>query len=77
MFKIPMNNFDPAGPRLGTLLKIDERGQKSRTTWEWPNICTNIGMFKTLNTQCITLVAPASQTRKHPNNHLARIYIMT
>ena len=36
-----------------------------------------LGMFKTLNSQCITSVAPESQTRKHPNNHLARIYIMT
>ena len=43
MFKIPMHNFDPAGPRLGASLKIDDMGQKSRTTWKWPNICTNIG----------------------------------
>jgi hypothetical protein len=28
---------------LGASLKIDERGQKSRTTWMWPNICMNIG----------------------------------
>ena len=43
MFKIPMHNFDRAGPRLGASSKIDERGQKSRTTWKWPNICRNIG----------------------------------
>ena len=43
MFKIPMHNFDPTGPCMGASLKIDERGQKSRTTWKWPNICTNIG----------------------------------
>ena len=43
MFKIPMNNFDCAGPWLGASLKINERGQKSRTTWKWPNICMNIG----------------------------------
>ena len=43
MFKIPMHNFDRGGPWLGASLKIDERGQKSRTTWKWPNICTNIG----------------------------------
>ena len=43
MFKIPMHNFDPAGPQLGAPLKIDERGQNSRTSWKWPNICTNIG----------------------------------
>ena len=43
MFKIPMHNFDHAGPWLGASSKIDEMGQKLRTTWKWPNICRNIG----------------------------------
>ena len=43
MFKIPMHNFDRAGPCLGASSNIDERGQKSRTTWKLPNICRNNG----------------------------------
>lgn len=77
MFKIPMHNFDHAGLRLGVSLKIDERGQSQEPPRSGQIYVRILGMFKTLNTQCITLVTPAAQTRKHPNNHLARIYIMT
>ena len=76
MFKIPMHNFDRAGPRLGASLKIDERARSQEPPGSGQIYVRILGMFKTLNTQSITLVAPASQTRNHGNNHLARIYIM-